>query len=89
MVRFDFKRLFIAMIVIFIVQYAASWLLAMLGIYGLVSAVIVDAIVAFALVYVYTPREYRKYALKTTSFHYNVLTYFIILLIFTLFQWIL
>lgn len=87
--RFDFKRLFIAMIVILVVQYAASWLLAILGIYGLVSAVIVDFIVAFVLVYVYTPSKIRKYAIKTTQFHYNVLTYFIILFVFTLIQYFL
>ena len=72
-----------------IVQYVAIWLLAMLGIYGLVSSAIVDFIVAFTLVFIYTPSQYRKYALKTTQFHYNVLMYFIILFAFTLFQWIL
>ena len=86
--RFDFKRLFIAMIVILIVQYAVSWLLALLGIYGLLAAAIVDFVIAFSLVYVYTPSSVRKYALKTTQFHYNVLTYFIILFIFTLIQYL-
>ena len=65
------------------------YLLAMLDIYGLVAAAIVDFAIAFSLVYVYTPRDIRRYALKTTQFHYNVLTYFIILFVFTLIQWIL
>ena len=89
MIRFDFKRLIIAMAVIFVVQWAASWLLAYIGIYGLVSAVIIDFIVAFVLVYIYTPSNMRRYALRTTAFHYNVLMYFIILFVFTLMQWIL
>ena len=72
-----------------VVQYAAGYLLAMLNIYGLVSAVIVDFVVAFVLVLFYTPSQFRKYAIKTTQFHYNVLSYFIILLIFTLIQYFL
>ena len=72
-----------------VVQYLASWLLAFLGIYGLVSSAIVDFFVAFALVYVYTPSQLRKYAIRTTQFHYNVLTYFILLFIFTLIQYFL
>ena len=87
--RFDFKRLFIAMIVIVIVQFAVGYLLAMLDIYGLVASAIIDFAIAFSLVYVYTPRDIRRYAMKTTQFHYNVLTYFIILFVFTLIQWIL
>lgn len=89
MVRFDFKRLIIAMALIFVINWAASWLLASIGIYGLVSAAIVDFVVAFALVLIYTPSNYRRYALRTTTFHYNVLMYFVIFFIFTLLQWIL
>ena len=85
---FDFKRLFIAMLVIIIVQYIAGWILAMAGIYGIVASVIIDFVVAFALVYIYTPKNIRKYALKTTQFHYNVLIYFAILFVFTLIQYI-
>ena len=77
------------MFVMIVVQDIAIWLLALLGIYGLVSSAIVDFIVAFTLVFIYTPSKYRKYALKTPQFHYNVLTYFIILFVFTLLQWIL
>ena len=87
--RFNFSKLIVAMFVMIVVQYIAIWLLALLGIYGLVSSAIVDFIVAFTLVFIYTPSNLRKYALKTPQFHYNVLTYFIILFVFTLLQWIL
>ena len=86
---FDFKKLFIALIVMLVVQYLVGILLAMIGIYGLLASAIMDFFIAFALVYIYTPSRIRKYALKTTQFHYNVLTYFIILFIFSLLQWIL
>ena len=85
---FDFKKLFIALIVMLVVQYVVGILLAMIGIYGIVASAIVDFFIAFSLVYIYTPKHIRKYELKTTQFHYNVLTYFIILFIFTLIQWI-
>lgn len=87
--RFNFTKLITALFVMIIVQYLASWLLAILGIYGLVSSAIVDFFVAFTLVLVYTPSKYRKYALKTPQFHYNVLMYFVILFVFTLIQYIL
>lgn len=87
--RFNFTKLITALFVMIIVQYLASWLLAKLGIYGLVSSAIVDFFVAFTLVLVYTPSKYRKYALKTPQFHYNVLMYFVILFVFTLIQYIL
>ena len=88
MIRFDFKRLIIAMAVIFIVDIIASYFLASIGIYGLVSAVIIDFLVAFTLVFIYTPKNMRRYALRTTTFHYNVLVYFLILFVFTLIRWI-
>lgn len=87
--RFNFTKLITALFVMIIVQYAARWLLASLGIYGLVSSAIVDFFVAFTLVLIYTPAKYRKYALKTPQFHYNVLVYFIILFAFTLIQYLL
>lgn len=78
------------MFVIIIVQYAATWILHQLGINdGLLLSTILDFIVAFLLVYIYTPSHLRKYALKTTSFHYNVLMYFVILFVFTLMQYLL
>ena len=88
MIRFDFKRLIIAMAVIFVVDIIASYFLASIGIYGLVSAVIIDFLVAFTLVFIYTPKNMRRYALRTTTFHYNVLVYFLILFVFTLIRWI-
>ena len=87
--RLNFSKLIIAFFVMLVVQYLATWLLAILGVYGLVSAAIVDFLVAFALVYVYTPSQLRKYAIRTTQFHYNVLTYFILLFVFTLIQYFL
>ena len=87
--RFNFSKLIVAFTVMLVVQYLATYLLAFLGVYGLVSAAIVDFLVAFALVFVYTPRQFRKYAIKTTQFHYNVLTYFILLFVFTLIQYFL
>ena len=88
MIRFDFKRLIIAMAIIFVVDIIASYFLASIGIYGLVSAVIIDFLVAFILVFIYTPKHMRRYALRTTTFHYNVLVYFLILFVFTLIRWI-
>ena len=87
--RFDFKRLFILMLIIVVVNFAATYLLAMLGVYGIISSAIVDFIIAFVIVYFNYPSHLRKFALKTTQFHYNVLMYFGILFVFTLFQWIL
>lgn len=89
LIKYDFKRILILFLIVIIVQYAATWVLAMLGIGGLVGLVIVDAIIAFVIMYIQVPSHLRRYALKTQSFHYNVLSYFVILLIITLIQWIL
>ena len=89
MVRLDFKRLLVLFIIVIIVQYAATWVLAMLGIGGLVALAIIDFVVAFSFMFFQIPRDMRRYALKTQTFHYNVLTYFAVLFVITLIQWIL
>ena len=87
--RLDFKRLLVLFIIVIIVQYAATWVLAMLGIGGLVALAIIDFVVAFSFMFFQIPRDMRRYALKTQTFHYNVLTYFAVLFVITLIQWIL
>ena len=86
--RFDFKRLFILMLIILVVNYVVTLVLAYFGIYGILSSAIADFVVAFTIVYFSYPKQVRKYALKTTQFHYNVLMYFAFLFVFTLLQWI-
>jgi uncharacterized membrane protein len=87
--RLDFKRLLVLFIIVIIVQYAATWVLALLGIGGLVALAIIDFVVAFSFMFFQIPRDMRRYALKTQTFHYNVLTYFAVLFVITLIQWIL
>ena len=87
--RLDFKRLLVLFLIVIVVQYAATWVLALLGIGGLVALAIIDFVVAFSFMFFQVPRNMRRYALKTQTFHYNVLTYFFVLFIITLIQWIL
>ena len=87
--RLDFKKLLVLFLIVIIAQYAATWVLALLGIGGLVALAIIDFVVAFCMMYFQVPRNMRRYALKTQTFHYNVLTYFIVLFIINLVQWIL
>ena len=89
MYRLDFKRLLVLFLIVIVVQYAATWVLALLGIGGLVALAIIDFVVAFSFMFFQVPRNMRRYALKTQTFHYNVLTYFFVLFIITLIQWIL
>lgn len=87
--RLDFKRLLVLFLIVIVVQYAATWVLALLGIGGLVALAIIDFVVAFSFMFFQVPRNMRRYALKTQTFHYNVLTYFFVLFVITLIQWIL
>lgn len=87
LIKYDFKRILVLFLIVIIVQYAATWVLAFLGIGGLVALAIIDFVVAFTFMFFQVPRHLRKYALKTQSFHYNVLSYFIILFIITLIQY--
>ena len=87
LIRFDFKRILILFLIIIVVQYAATWVLSVLGIGGLVALAIIDFVVAFTFMFFQVPSHLRKYALKTQNFHYNVLSYFIILFIITLLQY--
>ena len=89
MYRLDFKRLLVLFLIVIVVQYAATWVLALLGIGGLVALAIIDFVVAFSFMFFQVPRNMRRYALKTQTFHYNVLTYFFVLFVITLIQWIL
>ena len=72
--RLDFKRLLVLFLIVIVVQYAATWVLALLGIGGLVALAIIDFVVAFSFMFFQVPRNMRRYALKTQTFHYNVLT---------------
>ena len=87
--RLDFKRLLVLFLIVIVAQYAATWVLALLGIGGLVALAIIDFVVAFSFMFFQVPRNMRRYALKTQTFHYNVLTYFFVLFVITLIQWIL
>ena len=89
MYRLDFKRLLVLFLIVIVVQYAATWVLALLGIGGLLALAIIDFVVAFSFMFFQVPRNMRRYALKTQTFHYNVLTYFFVLFVITLIQWIL
>lgn len=81
LIRYDFKRIFIILFLVLLVQFATDWLLMKLGIGGLVAIAIVCFVTSFVFMLLQVPSHLRKYALKTQSFHYNVLGYFFILLL--------